>query len=421
MPRLLWVDCLCIDQTNSEEKSRQVQRMHLIYGLSNCVAWLGVETDRERDLKAMLPVLNWFSEAYESLRDQGTTIDWHSVKTHFKLNPLRGWSSLCDIPWAALYQCLNRDIFKRLWCVQETLLARSNDLRTSVSHLNIGVLTRSCFILWAILTKLLAYGSEDDMDRCYGTITYLHALCFDLNQTLRGRSNDGDSLPCIRYLRSVRGDPEIATAAATAMMLRDKECSDPRDRVYALAGLCKLDTTFQISYSKTTLTVQQVFVDFTLHCLRNTMSLDLFRSTCRITAIRPRTVVQDEMQHRNWLHRLPSWCPDFAGPEGYVKHLASNDRFRKSPLKACRGLPARFTVFNRGCVAATGIYIGSVKSRSSAWRSPFYGDDESVKIYVSFQRCASSIKTVPPGCSLWRLFFDVCSAGYDPRNCPAWS
>jgi hypothetical protein len=31
-PRLLWVDSLCINQSDEEEKGLQVQRMHLIYG-----------------------------------------------------------------------------------------------------------------------------------------------------------------------------------------------------------------------------------------------------------------------------------------------------------------------------------------------------------------------------------------------------
>jgi hypothetical protein len=31
-PRLLWVDSLCINQSDKEEKGHQVQRMHLVYG-----------------------------------------------------------------------------------------------------------------------------------------------------------------------------------------------------------------------------------------------------------------------------------------------------------------------------------------------------------------------------------------------------
>jgi len=57
MPRLLWVDSLCIDQVNSEDTSRQVQRMHLVYGQSHCISWLGVDFDRDCDLTAMLSIM----------------------------------------------------------------------------------------------------------------------------------------------------------------------------------------------------------------------------------------------------------------------------------------------------------------------------------------------------------------------------
>jgi hypothetical protein len=158
MPRLVWVDFLCIDQANSKEKSRQVQRMHLVFGQSHCITWLGVEADPERDLTAMLPILSWFSEALLFLTGRNIEVTWHNAKYHFEDNPLRGWPCLHKLPWEALYRCLNRDIFSRLWCVQETLLARSNDLRTSISHLNITVLARSCYLLEVILDHKMRYG-----------------------------------------------------------------------------------------------------------------------------------------------------------------------------------------------------------------------------------------------------------------------
>jgi len=427
-PRLLWIDCLCIDQANSEEKSRQVQRMHRIYALSHCISWLGVETDRERDLTAMLPILNWFNLAHRFLNNQRLLIDWHNVNHHFKLNPLRGWSSLRELPWATLCRFLNRDIFSRLWCVQETLLARSNDLRTSVSHLNISVLSRSCDLLNVILHNIVRYRNIKDIDADTNTIMILHARCAGMDMTLGGNVPQGISLPCIRYVRS--GADQVASAAATAKALYWKECSDPRDRIYGLAGLCNLDTSYEINYSKNALTVQQVFIDFTLHCLRETMSLELFQANCRISTFRDRNSPARHSQHRNWLHGLPSWRPGFAGPRNRARDLADGgfqSSQRNSPLRACRGRPASFTVLTRRCVAAVGVYIGSVKSCSSLWRgqgadeenADFWSDNE--QIYASLQRCASSIKGVSPSYSLWKLLLDVCSTGAYFGKCPAWS
>lgn len=44
-PRLLWVDSLCINQADKLEKGQQVQRMHLVYGQSHCISWMGVESE----------------------------------------------------------------------------------------------------------------------------------------------------------------------------------------------------------------------------------------------------------------------------------------------------------------------------------------------------------------------------------------
>ena len=44
-PRILWVDAICIDQDNIEERSRQVQYMRLVYKhATRVVVWLGAKT-----------------------------------------------------------------------------------------------------------------------------------------------------------------------------------------------------------------------------------------------------------------------------------------------------------------------------------------------------------------------------------------
>ncbi|KAK4244844.1 heterokaryon incompatibility protein-domain-containing protein [Corynascus novoguineensis] len=43
--RRLWIDALCIDQSNLEERSRQVSYMRLVYKhATRVIAWLGVHT-----------------------------------------------------------------------------------------------------------------------------------------------------------------------------------------------------------------------------------------------------------------------------------------------------------------------------------------------------------------------------------------
>lgn len=66
-PRLLWVDSLCINQADDGEKGQQVQRMHLVYGQSHCISWMGAESESEFDLRSVMPIFKWFHEAEEYL------------------------------------------------------------------------------------------------------------------------------------------------------------------------------------------------------------------------------------------------------------------------------------------------------------------------------------------------------------------
>jgi hypothetical protein len=419
-PRLLWIDCLCIDQNNSEEKSRQVQRMHLVYSASHCISWLGVENDPERDLTAMLPILRWFSDACRTLDDQDIPKDWLNVKHHFELNPLDGWSRLRELPWATLNRCLSRDIFSRLWCVQETLLARSNDLRTSVSHVNINVLVRSCHLLSTALTHEKRPGTinHNDLDR---DLTRLKTCCFEIVRMLAGSPVNADTpLPRIENKRSAAN--QVASPAATATGLYRKECSDPRDRIYAIMALCSLDTSYQISYSKP---AHQVFVDFTLQCLRDTCSLEIFQTLNRIAACRAESKYTPTPHHRYWLHGLPTWCPDFAGPRLRGRKLVASDHLRSEPLNACRERPACFTVLSRQLVGVLGVRVGAVKSCKHDWSGRNPGEDiadwTTEQVDASMRSCASSVQAVYSDGPLWKLYLDVCSAGADLHHSQAWS
>lgn len=61
--RLLWVDAICIDQTNTDEANQQVQVMGLIYqNAASVIVWLGPSTPESRlayRYMAFLLQLSW--------------------------------------------------------------------------------------------------------------------------------------------------------------------------------------------------------------------------------------------------------------------------------------------------------------------------------------------------------------------------
>ena len=307
-PRLLWVDSLCINQADKREKAQQVQRMHLIYGQSHCISWMGLESEGEFDLQSVLPIMKWLSEAENNFVAHRLSLTWKNLDHHIQQQPARTASSLQQIPWTKLLHCLNREIFKRLWCVQEIILARSNDVRTSKSRIDIGVLACSARLIFHAL---------EDMDITSPTASVLQSKTNASPSDIRRLTSISNSiyimlmtaaLPCLEFERETGPIQPVSALSIIDSSLRS-ECSHPRDHVYGLAALCGLGTSYQINYSTSTMTTQEVFADFTLHCLRTTKTLQAFELLNRKTIYRENSKpnVSTSLRHRQWTPGLPTW------------------------------------------------------------------------------------------------------------------
>ncbi|KAM7212348.1 Heterokaryon incompatibility protein (HET) domain containing protein [Rhypophila decipiens] len=101
-PRVLWVDSICIDQSNDDERSQQVQMMSRIYTRSKQVTiWLGEDTDESK-----------------------LAIDF----INNEIMHLNNFDTLCSDKrysdkWRALMSLMQREWFSRRWVVQEIALA----------------------------------------------------------------------------------------------------------------------------------------------------------------------------------------------------------------------------------------------------------------------------------------------------------
>jgi hypothetical protein len=224
-PRLLWVDSLCINQSDEEEKGHQVQRMHLVYGQSHSISWLGVETGGRDDLHSMLPALRWFSRISQTLSRKRLPCTWKVVDDYIYDNPAPEISSLREVPWAKLHHCLGREIFERLWCVQEILVARSNDFRTSRSHIDIAVFACSTNLIYNILDQLsYRVKNEDQMlhetGHSWDNIRKVLFLSAGIAKMLMT-----DPLPCLGFKKDA--NVKHTTAWSVANRYRSKACPIP--------------------------------------------------------------------------------------------------------------------------------------------------------------------------------------------------
>ncbi|KAJ4376509.1 hypothetical protein N0V86_006621 [Didymella sp. IMI 355093] len=112
LPRLMWIDAVCIDQENLAERASQVNSMANIYSYARqVVVWLGIADDDSGDILA----------AIEDTADLCRRLPPSSVKipestqcrTHQQAVYQRALSNLLDRPW-----------FSRIWVLQESAAAR---------------------------------------------------------------------------------------------------------------------------------------------------------------------------------------------------------------------------------------------------------------------------------------------------------
>lgn len=93
----IWIDAICINQQDIDERNTEVKRMGDIYqGASFVIAWLGQETD---DSTKALRLLNTISKY-----NLGSLEDWNSFKVAFRENA----EYFEHGAWRSLYNFLNR-------------------------------------------------------------------------------------------------------------------------------------------------------------------------------------------------------------------------------------------------------------------------------------------------------------------------
>jgi len=104
----IWVDAVCINQSNPTERDAQVLRMHDIYTQSAAtIAWLGLSSDDSGVAFSLLRIL-----------------DTKSPEDLYEAVLLMDESNQYKRAWMAIANLLNRDYWNRIWTLQEVVLAK---------------------------------------------------------------------------------------------------------------------------------------------------------------------------------------------------------------------------------------------------------------------------------------------------------
>lgn len=263
--RFLWVDAICIDQSDDDEALRerawQVQAMHYLYAqATGVIIWLGTEADDS-------------TYALESLHRLGSSIlvDWKTSEIY----TLEGKPSKSMEVWydqqrslrdrKAVADLLERPWFGRVWIRQEAFFAKEN---TS------AVFCGNAFVSFAEMRRAIHYLGCLGMDNSRQNIRLALALSI-----CQREFSDEPNL-----LRRIRGS----------------DCRDPRDRVYGILGILTLNresqraVPVQVDYSVSN-SVEKVYKDFFLRYVERYGTLRLL----------------DEAGLYQGSGMRPTWIPDW--------------------------------------------------------------------------------------------------------------
>jgi hypothetical protein len=271
-PQLFWIDALCINQEDLDEKPHQIRMMRDIYGKAKDVCvWLG------DPCTASIGLMRKICESKEALMLTAPGMEY----TDAELKRL-GLPGFRDPAWSFLMRFLANPYFRRVWVLQELVMARSATV--ACGRLRFPFVFLQLATNWLVekdLTSIiLSQAMLQSQDWQASPRTNLNANLLRISLGLKDR---GDTM----FLEELLGTSRYLYA------------TEPRDKIIGVLGLVTPDdpckAAVNIDYRKP---IAEFYRDVTGTIINTHRSLKLLslvtdRSTSKIPG-------------------LPSWVPDYS-------------------------------------------------------------------------------------------------------------
>jgi hypothetical protein len=272
-----WIDAICINQSDLDERSQQVQLMGDIYsGASRVVVWLGEEG---KDGRLALQTIQGLFKEFGN-KDNKTSRE----ETLEALNELDGSardaiSSLFERPW-----------WLRLWTVQEFVFGK--EVLFTCGDINFS---------WRLLHwwSLVISAKTDPGAWKFQKFGFLGLIW---GQGCAGHF--AKSFLRAEYLAQKKIDSKLSSilgGLVDCMM-----CTDPRDRIYGLQGLASDGDCF--GPPDYTISISELYIKVASIIVHTHQNLEILHNSPPRSSTAPDGIV------------LPSWVPDW-GQVGYPRPL----------------------------------------------------------------------------------------------------
>ncbi|KAJ8117395.1 hypothetical protein OPT61_g1386 [Boeremia exigua] len=231
----LWVDAVCIDQSNVAERTSQVRMMQAIYSqAARVVVWLGEAADTDA---MAVEVLKAIYAPWATYRDPTSG---RAIPLFTGQNDANHDANLAgrvpDAYFDALAAFLLRPWFSRIWIVQELVCARDLSIWCGEATFN------EDFPILEAAAHMLT------MHNCNTKTQLATTVLKDQNAQGVGRSN----LMCAGRLWSFKALRNNGQSSILMYLLLTRcfKATEPRDKIFALIGLAEDIAEDFVDYSK---------------------------------------------------------------------------------------------------------------------------------------------------------------------------
>jgi hypothetical protein len=289
--RRLWVDAVCINQGDDQEKALQVQAMSLIYQRARCcIIYLGEKAPGQEDYMYFLIRLaervKNISNATVSTDRNNKHIEETMMEVFGSINE-RAIEEISMIPWLS-----------RRWIIQEASLCSAAVVFFGRSMVGIDVLAIS--------------------------LASIHNSGFCSPRVLLGALENVMVIAYIRTERNLWLGVERYGILDLLVACHSADCSEPRDRVFALLSFAP-DAARPGRGPEGSLNVRvyyddflvDTYADFAIQCMRSSQTLDVLHCAGAFKRSYPSLPVSAHFG-RDELLGFPSFVPDWSAPRRYA-------------------------------------------------------------------------------------------------------
>ena len=327
----LWVDAICVDQKDQDERSTQVALMSDIYSKAESViVWLGKE---DESAKRALRLQHSLGRAFKRIQDEGRwqslpqyPANYNSFYRFIGVEPFQ----LADM--LAYVEFHRRAWFHRTWIVQEVALARKLVVLCGGAECNWESITLVGKFMkdsrWA--NRLFIRSSQDPGIHVNPGERQLSISRLAKDFQSPGLQAQDARLHCKYVCDAGKVNERGAYLDWMLHMTRPSSASDPRDKVYGVLGLITSlfghDKNFiHADYNKS---VAEVFTSTAAYLLEN------------LPCASALSLVED-VENRNFPD-LPSWVPDLTAQHratnrtGHGRYWDAGSTIRQSTPGSCQ-------------------------------------------------------------------------------------